>query len=90
MVSELVGFAVRLAADVRDREIKGTGQLAAGPVEGVQARAATCVLACHLTDYHLRVGENVQHLSLQLQSVLQSLEQGDVFGNIIVLMPYPL
>jgi len=90
MVGELVGLAVRLAVDVKDREIKGAGQLAAGPVERVQPWAATRVLSGHLTDYYLRVGENVQHLSLQFQSVLQGFEQGDIFGDIVVLVPDPL
>ena len=89
-MGELVGFVVRLAVDVKDREIKGAGQLATGPVERVQPWAATRILARHLTDYDLRVGENVQHLSLELQSVLQSFEQGDIFGNIVVLVPNPL
>ena len=90
MMGELVGFAVRLAVDVKDREVKGAGQLATGPVERVQPWAATRVLAGHLTDYYLRVGEDAQHLSFQFQSVLQSFEQGDVFGNVVVLVPDPL
>ncbi len=90
LMGELVGFAVRFAVDVKDREIKGAGQFATRPVERVQPWAAACVFAGHLADYHLRVGENVQHLSFQFQSMLQSFEQGDIFGNIVVLVPNPL
>ena len=59
-------------------------------MKGVEAWAATGVLAGHLANHHLRVGEDAQHLGFESEGVLQGFEQGDVLGYVVVLVPDPL
>ena len=72
-----------------DGKLEGTGQLAADPVQGVEARAAAGVLALHLANHHLGIGIDVQCPGLELLCTLQGLKQGDVFGDVVVLAADP-
>ncbi len=51
-VGQFVGFAIAFSGNVRDGEIDASRQLPAGPVQGMQARAAAVVLPSHLLDDH--------------------------------------
>jgi hypothetical protein len=75
---------------MRDGEIDASGQLPAGPVQGMQAGAATVVLASHLLDDHFGIGINVQSLGVYRDGVLQSFEEGNVLGDVVVLVSDPL
>jgi len=88
-VGQAVGFAVELAGDVRDGEPERAGQLATDPVQGIEARAAAIVLARHLPDYNLGIRVNMQRPCFQGQGALQSFQQGDVLGDVIVLVTDP-
>src|ERR1019366_134595 len=89
VVGQLVGLAVVFALNVLDGEVNRSRQFAAGPVQGMQARAAAGVFAGHLLDHHFGVRINMQRLGVDRDGVLQGLEQGDVFCYVIVLMPDP-
>ena len=65
MAGATIGFGVALAGNVSDGEFEGTSQLAADPVQGIEARAAAGILAAHLADNYLRVGIDVQRFSFQ-------------------------
>src|SRR5713226_1351239 len=86
---QAVGLRIVLAPNVGDGEIQGARQLPADPVQGIKARAATVVLTCHLPDYHLGVGIDMQLPGLQGHGTLQSLEQRQVLSDIVVLSPDP-
>src|ERR1019366_7089300 len=68
-----------------DGEVQGAGEFAAGPVQGIQAGTATGVLAGHLLYDDLGVGEHVESTSFDGNRVLQGFQQGNVFGDIVVL-----
>src|SRR5664279_4740336 len=68
-----------------DGEVHGAGEFAAGPVQGIQAGAATGVLAGHLLYDDLGVGEDVEGAGVDGDGVLQGFQQGDVFGDVVVL-----
>src|SRR5271157_5244727 len=89
VVGQFVGLAIVLAADVRDGKINRARQLAAGPIQGVKTRAAAGVLARHLLDHDLRVGINAKGASVDRDGVLQGLEQRNVLGHVVVLVPDP-
>ena len=59
-VGQMVGLGVVFAANVGYGEIEGAGQLAADPVQGIEARAATGVLAPHLFDHDLGIRIDVK------------------------------
>ena len=86
---QLIGFAVVFAVDVRDREVQRAGELAAGPMQGVKTRAATGILAGHLANDNLRIGEDPQSLRVKYQGVLQGFQQSHVLGHVIVLVADP-
>lgn len=89
-VGQTICLYVVFARHVRDGEFEGASQLAAGPMERIEAWAAANVLAAHLPDDHLGVGVDVQGLRLQRNGALQGFHQGHVFGNVIILMADPL
>ncbi len=72
MVGQTVGLGIVLAADVGDGKFERADQLLADPMQGIEARTAAGVLACHLSDYHFGIGIDVKCLGFQLQSTLQS------------------
>lgn len=88
-VGQAVGLGITLTGDVRDGKLQRPGQLATNPVQRIQARAATGILAAHLPDHDLGIRIDVQCLGLQRQSTLQRLKQGNVFRDIVVLAPNP-
>src|SRR5215471_8906822 len=75
---------------MRDGEFQRARQLAADPVQGIEAGATASVFAGHLPYYYLRIGEYVQRLRLELHRILQRLKQRDVLSNIVVLETDPL
>lgn len=89
MIRELIGFAIVFAGNVRYREVQGTCEFAAGPVQGIEAWAATGVFAGHLAYYDLGVREDAQHFGLEREGMLQGFEQSYVFGDVVVLMSDP-
>ena len=90
VIRECVGVPVPLTWNVSNRELQTTGKFAAGPVQRVQARAATVVLAGHLLHDDFRVGIDVEGFGLDGDGVLQGFHEGNVLGDIVVLMPDPL
>ena len=74
---------------MRNGEAERSGQLAADPVQGVEPRAAAVVLALHLPDHYFRIRVDVEGTRFQCDSALQSLKQGYVFSDIIVLAADP-
>jgi hypothetical protein len=64
--------------------VKRASEFPAGPVQQIKPWAAAEVFSPHLPYYDFRVGENVQSGGLDGHSMLQSLEQRDVLGYIIV------
>ena len=59
-----VGFGIIFAGNVGDGKIQAPRQLAAGPVQGIEACAAAGIFAQHLPHHHLRIRINVQRLRL--------------------------
>jgi len=88
-VRQAVRFGILLAADMRDGKLKGARQLLANPVEGIEAGAAAGILAVHLPNHHLGIGEDVQRRRLKANRVLQRFEQGGVLGHIVIVLPDP-
>ena len=89
-VGKLIGLYVVFAGYVGDGEVEGTCKFSACPVEGVEAGAVAGVLAGHLADNHLRIGEDAQHLGVEREGMLQGLEQGNIFSYVVVLVADPL
>src|SRR6185312_3204632 len=89
VVSQPVGFLISMARDVSDGKLQRARQLPAGPVQGVQTRAATGVFTRHLLHDKLRIGKNLQRSGFHLKGPLQSFEQGRIFGDVVVLMANP-
>jgi hypothetical protein len=85
----VVGLGVALAGDVGDGKLERARQLAADPVQGVQARAATGVLALHLADDHLGVRINMQRPGFERLGTLQSFKKGDILRYVVVLAANP-
>src|ERR1700687_6174279 len=75
-IGQAVGLHVALARHVGDGKLQRAGQLAADPVQGIEARAAAIVLAAHLPDDYLGVGIDMQRPGLQRHRILQGFEQG--------------
>jgi hypothetical protein len=88
-VGEVVGLGVILAGDVGDGEFQGAGEFAAGPVQRVEAGAAADVFAAHLADDDFGIGINVESFGLQGKRALEGFHQGDVFGDVVVLVADP-
>jgi hypothetical protein len=87
---QLISLGVVCSRNVRDGEIQGARQLAAGPMQGVEAGTATEVLASHLADDDLGIRVNVQGLGLQGDGALQGFHERDVFGDVVILVADPL
>lgn len=58
-------------------------------MQGIKPWAAAGVLAGHLLDHDFGVGKNMQGFRVKFYRVLQSFEQGDILGDIVVLMSDP-
>jgi len=86
---QAVGLGIELAADVRDGELKGAGQLAADPVKRMKARATAGVFPIHLPDYDLRVGVNVKCFGFKRYCILKGFKQGNIFSHVVVLASNP-
>jgi hypothetical protein len=89
VIGQTISFGIQLARDMSDLKLKGGGEFPARPIKGVQPRRATLVLTFHLLNDKFGVGEDLQSLGLVLQRVLKRFKKGDVFGYVVVLMPYP-
>src|SRR5579884_4215675 len=89
-VGQAIGFSVKFATNVGNREFQTAGKLAAGPVQGIKARAAAGVDSSHLLDDDLRIGVDVQGAGFQKNCALKAFEQGEVLGNVVVLPADPL
>ena len=86
----MIGFGVALAGDALDGELEGAGELAANPVQGIEARAAAGVFAAHLADDDVGVGVDEEGAGFAGEGALQGFEQGGIFGDIVVLPADPL
>ncbi len=86
---QAIGFDVAFAADVGDGEFERAGQLSANPVQRIKALAAAVVVAQHLADNNFGIRINVQLAGFKLHCALQCFEQGQVLGNVIVLVADP-
>jgi len=89
-VGQAIGLGVVLAGDVGDGEAEGTSQLAARPVQRIEAGATADVLAAHLADYDFGIGIDVQGLGVEGDSALQGFHEGNVFGDVVILVADPL
>ncbi len=89
-IREMVRFGVVLAAHVGDGKNQRASQLPADPMQGIQSRAATAILARHLPHHDLRVGIHVNCLSFESYRALESFEEGEIFGDVVVLATDPL
>src|SRR6476660_5096047 len=67
VVGQAIGFLVLLAWDVRNAELQRSRQLAAHPVQGIEARAAAGVLAGHLLDHQFGIAVNAERGGIELQ-----------------------
>jgi hypothetical protein len=85
----VIGLGVAFTGDVGDGKLERASQLAANPVQGIEARAAAGVFTLHLADYHLGIRINVQRGRFEASSALQGLQKRDVLGYVIVLAPDP-
>jgi hypothetical protein len=85
-----IGFGIVFTGNVRDGKIQASRQLAAGPVQGLEARAAAGIFSQHLPHYHLRIRINVQRLRFQLDRPLQRFHQRSVFRHVVILVSNPL
>ena len=65
-----IGFSVVLTVYVGDREVQGTSQFAADPIQRVKARAAARVFALHLPNDNFGVRVNVQFPGFESNSTL--------------------
>src|SRR5438093_1489859 len=81
----MVGLGVVLTVNVGDGEVQGAGQLAADPIQRIETRAAARIFAFHLTDNNLRIRVNVYFLGFESHGTLQRLQQGEIFGDVVVL-----
>src|SRR5438067_8473435 len=90
VIGQMVRLIIMLSGNMSDAEVERSSQLAAGPVQGIQAGAAAGVLAVHLFYYQLGIGINPQRGRIQLNREVQGLEQCCVFGDVIILMSNPL
>ena len=88
-VGEPIGFGVILAGNMGDRESEGSSQFAAGPMQGVEARATAGVFAAHLANDNLGIGIDVKSLGFHGEGTLQGFEQGHIFRDIIILVADP-
>jgi hypothetical protein len=88
-VGQAVGLCVVFAADVGDGEVEGPCQLAADPVQGIEAGAAAGVFSGHLPDYYLGVGIDMELSGVQCHCTLQSFQQGNVFSHVVILAADP-
>jgi hypothetical protein len=88
-ISQVISLSVALARDVRDRKLERPGQLAADPVQGIEARAAAGVLPLHLANHDLGVRIDVQRGRFEGSSALQGLQEGYILGYIVVLTADP-
>ena len=89
VIGQMVRLIIMLSGNMSDAEVERSSQLAAGPVQGIQAGAAAGVLAGHLFYYQLGVGINAQRGRIQLNREVQGLEQRRIFGNVVILMANP-
>ena len=89
-IREGVGFGVFLTSDVGNGEIERARKFAASPVQGIEHGARAAVDAGHLLDHDFGVGEHMQALGLEGERTLQGFDQGDVFGDVVVLAANPL
>lgn len=89
-VGQAVGLRIVLARHVRDRKAERAGQLAAGPMQRVEARTAADILPPHLPDHDFGVRIDVKFRSVQGQGALQRLHESGVLGDVIVLVADPL
>jgi hypothetical protein len=89
-VGQAVGLRIVFAADVRDREFQTPSQLATGPIERIEAGAATGIYPGHLFDHYFRIGIDVQFMSLEQHRTLQGFKKSRIFGDIVVLPADPL
>lgn len=85
----MVGLGVVLAGDVGDGKGEGASQLAAGPMQRVEAGAAAGVLSAHLADDDFRIGVDVEGLSFQRYGALQSFHERHIFCYVVVLVADP-
>ena len=89
VLARRLASALSLAGDVGDGEPEGASQLAAGPMQGIEAGAAADVLAAHLADYDFGIGINVQSFGFQRDGALQGFHERDVFGDVVILVADP-
>lgn len=90
MIRQAIGFLVLFAGNVRDAKLQSTRQLAAHPVQGIEARAAAGVLARHLLHDQLRIGIDAERGGVQVNGALQGFKQGSIFSHIVVMVTDPL
>lgn len=88
-IGKAVGFEVAAACNVGNRKCQRAGKFPTGPVQRVEPRAAARIFAVHLSDHDLGVRIDVQSFGVVADGMLQGLEQGHVFGDIVVLQAYP-
>jgi hypothetical protein len=88
-VSQPVGLGVVLTTDMGYGEGKRPCQLLAGPIKGIETRAAAGVCARHLSDHDLGIRVDMKDRGVERQSALKGLEQRHVFRYIVVLMTNP-
>jgi hypothetical protein len=74
---------------MRDGEFQRPRELAADPVQGIEARAAAGVFTPHLTHHYFGIRVDVQLGGFEGQGTLQGFEQCDVFGYVVVLVSDP-
>ena len=88
-VSQLIGLGVVLTTDMGYGEGKRPCQLLAGPIKGIETRAAAGVCARHLSDHDLGIRVDMKDRGVERQSALEGLQQRHVFRYIVVLMTNP-
>lgn len=86
---QAVGLGIALAWDVRDGKFQGPGQLATGPVQGIEAGAAAGVFARHLPDHDLRIRIDVKLAGVHRDGALQGFHERDVLGDVVILAANP-
>ena len=74
---------------MRNGECKRPRQFPAGPVQGVEARAAADILARHLPHHNFGIRINVEFPCVERDRVLQRFHQGRIFRDVVVLVADP-
>jgi hypothetical protein len=72
-----------------DGEVQRAREFATGPVQRIKTGTLAGIDAIHLANDHFGIGVNAKSLRIHRQGYLQGFEEGDVLGDIVIVVAYP-